>query len=171
MRTQTTTLRTGRKTRLLIIIAAVLALLAAAVLVWRLAFYEAPFVPPEYDATAQSGVPTPPENMGYGEIRAENGFAFSLVGTMYQQEDGSLLLYLTNPEYRGCNLLCEIADADGRVIYRSGVVRPGEYVERLSPQAELLNEEMQIELKVYAFEPETWYSMGTVSLVNTLHSW
>ncbi|MEG0090993.1 MAG: hypothetical protein RSA20_04165, partial [Oscillospiraceae bacterium] len=127
-----------------------------------------PYTPPPFEPTAVAGVPTPPEHMGYGEISAEGGFAFSIVGTMYQQQDGSLLVYFTNPPYSEANLQCEIKHENGDTLYKSGVLRPGEYVERLQPQTELKNEATKIELNVYAFAPETWYSKGTINLQNIL---
>lgn len=171
MRSQPTQVYTGRNKRLLLAIAAIVLALAAAFVIWRVAFYEAPFVPPAFDPAAQTGVPTPPENMGYGEIRAENGFSFSIVSTMYQQEDGSLVLCLTNPEESESNILCEVKTKEGELLYRSGAIAPGTYVERLTPVTDLENVETPIELFVYAFAPDTWYSLGTIQLANTLYPW
>ena len=87
---------------------------------------------------------------------------------MYQQEDGSLLVYFTNPQSSDANLMCEIQNENGETIYKSGVIRPGEYIERLEPLAELSDEAIKIELYVYAFEPDTWYSKGTINLSNKM---
>ena len=171
MREQPTKTRTGRKTRLLTIVIAAALLLAAAALIWSLTRREPSFSPPDFDPAVQSGVPTPEKRMGYGEVGVENGFSFSLASTMYQQEDGSLLIYLTNPENSGNNIQCEVVDETGRVLYRSGAIPPGAYVERLTPQEAFENETMSITIYVYAFAPDTWYSTGTISLINTLHPW
>ena len=127
-----------------------------------------PYVPPEFDQTAQTGAPEPEEHMAYGEISAQGGFTFGIAGTMYQQEDGSVQVYFTNPQSSDANIMCEIRDEAGTVIYKSGVIRPGQYIERLEPLAELPAEAVKIELYVYAFEPDTWYSKGTINLSNTL---
>lgn len=170
MREQKTIVYTGSvnkklwMTARLLVIAAVIALLS--VKVFRLA--NPPYIPPEIDLTAQTGVPEPEERMAYGEISAQGGFTFGIAGTMYQQEDGSLLVYFTNPQSSDANLMCEIQNENGETIYKSGVIRPGEYIERLEPLAELSDEAIKIELYVYAFEPDTWYSKGTINLSNML---
>ena len=81
------------------------------------------------------------------------------------------MLYLTNPESNECIIMAEMTDEAGNVLYRSGALRPGEYVERLYPLLELENVAIPIQMKVYAFEPETWYSLGTIALNNTLQPW
>lgn len=166
MREQTTHVHTGAVKRILVPVLAVALAVAIAALGYRA--LHPPYTPPSFEPTAVAGVPTPPENMGYGEISAEGGFAFSIAGTMYQQEDGSLLIYFTNPQYSEANLQCEIMNENGDILYKSGVLRPGEYVERLQPQTELKNEATKIELNVYAFAPDTWYSKGTINLQNVL---
>ena len=87
---------------------------------------------------------------------------------MYQQEDGSLIIYLTNPETNDVNILCEIKDEEGNVIYKSGVIQPGEYLESLYPLQELVNQAMPIEINIYGYEKESWYSRGTILMENIL---
>ncbi|MDD3193900.1 MAG: hypothetical protein PHE47_08700 [Oscillospiraceae bacterium] len=171
MRTQRTRPRAGRTKKILLAGAVSLLLLEVAFLAWRLVFYQPPYQPPAYEPAVQVGVPDPPEGMGYGQISAENGFSFWVAGAMYQQEDGSLLVYLTNPADSVCNILCEITDQDGHTLYRSGALRPGEFVERLYPLKQMENTTIEIQMNVYAFEPETWFSVGTITLNNTLHQW
>lgn len=166
MREQPTHVKTGMGKRILYAAAGLA--LAGILTVMGVQRLTPAYVPPDFEASAVRGVPSPPENMGYGEISAPGGFSFFVAGTMYQQEDGSLLIYLTNPSDSGYNLMCEITDQSNRTIYRSGVLRPGEYVERLEPAKQLPNEAMEIAMNVYAFEPDTWYSRGTISLNNML---
>lgn len=174
MREQTTKLHTGRRKYVFLIL--IPALLAFACLMYLLHRPEPSkgaegYTPPPFETQAKTGVPEPEERYGYSDISAENGISFSIVGTMYQQEDSSVVLFFTNPETSESNMLCEICDESGKVIYRSGVLRPGEYIERLTPLESIENVAMKIELNVYAFEPETWYSKGTVSLSNMLQPW
>jgi hypothetical protein len=136
-----------------------------------LVIYGPPYSPPPFEESAKIGKPKPPDNLNYGEIRAEGGFAFSMAGTMFQQEDGSLLLYLTNHEDSGINLMCSVTGKSGEVLYKSGLLRPGEYAERLFPQKKIGSEAMDIEINVYGFEPETYFSKGTVTLSNRLQPW
>lgn len=168
MREQPTRVRTGTIRQYMTRTALVLIMVILAFLAFT---YERPYVPPEFDKTAQTGVPQPPENSGYSAVEAQGIFSFSVVGAMYQQEDGSLVLDLTNPETNDVNIQCEIVNEDGKILYKSGAIRPGEYVERLHPLYKFPNEAMNIEMKVYAFEPQTWYSKGSVSLHNVLQAY
>lgn len=126
------------------------------------------YIPPTFDKTAEMGTPVPPDNMNYGTIATETGIVFSLAGTIYQQRDGSVEIYLTNPPENAANLMAEIVDEEGERLYATGVIRPGEYVERMQPEKEIPNEAVKIEMRIYAFELDSWYSRGTVSLQNTL---
>lgn len=166
MREQTTRVRTGAVKKILFAVLGVALTAGIAWLIYLAA--NPPYTPPPFETAAVAGVPAPPENMGYGEISADGGFAFSIAGTMYQQEDGSLLVYFTNPQHSEANLQCEILDETGAILYKSGVIRPGEYVERLQPLVKLQNEATNVELNVYAFEPDTWHSKGTINLQNIL---
>jgi len=171
VRAQPTKLQTGTgRKRLLLFSAAALILLLAAGIVY-IKNDEPPYRPPLWEENAVNGVPEPEESLNYGTIETDGGLIFALAGTMYQQEDGSLLLYFTNPEDSGVLMMCEIRGEGGKVLYQSGMLSPGQYVERLYPQCKLKNEAMKIEMKVYGFEPETYYSMGTVTLENTLQPW
>ena len=141
------------------------ALAAAAVF---LALYTPPYTPPPFEPGAVAGVPEPPEGFRYSEIDAMGSFTFGLSGVLYQQEDGSLRVYFTNPEANEINLICEIIDLDGKTLYKSGLLRPGEHVVSLYPVRELENIAIKTEIKIYALEPEHYYSIGTVTLDNVL---
>lgn len=168
MRTQTVRKNTGRISRLMIITAGCVLFLAVLFVGYRIFIYREPFVPPAFEAEAQQGVPAPEDSLQYGSVSAPTGFSIGLCGTMYQQQDGSLVLYLTNPEANSTNIRCEIKNEAGELLYECGVLRPGEYMERLLPVTEIPNEAMKIRLFVYGYEPDSWYSCGTIELENTL---
>jgi len=171
MRAQTTRIQTGAVKKRILTAAAVLCAAATVAAICYLAFYKPPYAPPPFEPKAVAGAPEVPENMSYGRIEAENGFYFSTAGTIYQQADGSLIIYLTNHGDSGVWIMCEIADENGNTLYKSGVLRPGEYVERLYPERKFANEAIKVEMKVYGFEPETYHSMGSVFLNNILQPW
>ena len=168
MRKQTVKVKTGMGKRILvgIIISIVLCLALAGC--WMLYHYERPFVPPEFEENAKEGVPEVEESLNYGTVTAPTGFSIGLCGTMYQQEDGSLIVNLTNPETNTVNIQCEVKDKTGNTLYKSGVIEPGEYLEKLTPLVELKQEAVPIEISVYGYEIDTWYSKGTIMLDNTL---
>lgn len=130
-----------------------------------------PYIPPPFEPNAVEGIPEPPTNMGYSPVDAEGGYAFALAGNLYRQENGDLCIYFTNPDDSNVWMMCEIESHDYGVIYKSGVLKQGEYIERLTPLTEFPNEATKIEIKIYGFEPENWQSKGTVYLNTTLQPW
>lgn len=149
--------------------AATLVLLLGIYTLWN---YEKPYTPPPFESNAAEGVPKPEDSFGYGTIEHENSFAFAAAGSIYQQEDGSVILYFTNPEESQSLMMCEIVEKEnGNTLYRTGLLKPGEYVERVKPLEKIPNEAIDVEMKVYAFEEATFYSKGAVTLGNTLQAW
>jgi hypothetical protein len=130
------------------------------------------YTPPAFDSSAQPGVPVPDAGFYYDTLSSDFGYQFSFAANLYQQEDRSVKVYFTNPAENSVNLMCEItSDATGKVLYRSGVIRPGEYVESLSPKGRFANEKMDITLTVYAFEKDTWHSAGSSTVSTVLQPW
>ncbi len=171
MRKQQTKLKTGRKRFWLIILIYLLLGIAGILVGYQYFTFSNSYKPPAFEQNAVPGVPTPPENMAYSPVNAEGGFAFALAGNLYQQENGELCIYLTNPTDSGVWLMCEIESPHYGVVYKSGVIKQGEYVERLAPLMEFPNEASKIELRVYGFNPDDWQSKGTVYLNTTLQPW
>jgi hypothetical protein len=88
------------------------------------------------------------------------------------QEDGSLFVYFTNVEENDVRMMCEIVQEGTEItLYKSGVLNPGEYVEKLDPVTEIENEKKDIIIRIYAFEEENWYSAGTVEITSLLQPW
>ena len=168
MRKQPTRVITGAARKYIIISAFVLLAGISAVSVIFAALYEPPYIAPPFEPAAVRGVPNPPDNMRYSDINAAGRFTFWLAGTAYQQADGSLYLYLTNPEENEVYLMCRVTDKNGAELYRSGLLRPGEYVERLELLKKLENEALDIKIYIYALDPDNFYSVGTVTLDNIL---
>jgi hypothetical protein len=127
-----------------------------------------PYKPPPFETKAIVGFPEPPESFSYSEINAAGIFTFGMAGAMYQQEDGSLQVYFTNPEENEPYLMCEVVDKEGKTMYKSGLLRPGEYVISLYPVRKLENAVTNIEINVYGLDPEHYYSAGTITLDNIL---
>jgi hypothetical protein len=168
MREQPMRVRTGALRAITPVCAVILLTAALGVAAIFLFLYERPYSPPPYEPEAITGVPEPPENFRYSKIDVMGSFIFGIAGTTYQQEDGSLKIFFANPEENEAYLLCEVISADGVALYKSGLLRPGEYVERLRPLIGLKNEAIRIEIYIYALEPDTFYSVGMVTLDNIL---
>lgn len=168
MREQPTEVTTGFRKRRVLIFAVVIITVILAAAVLFVALYQPSYKPPPFETNAVEGKPKPPESFGYSILKAAGSFSFGLVGVMYQQEDGSLRVYFTNPEENEAYLMCEVVSFDGNTLYKSGLLRPGEYIVSLDPVRKLDNEAVNIVIKIYALDLEHYYSIGTVTLDNIL---
>ena len=123
-----------------------------------------PFVPPEFDASAQQGVPTVPQELGWSEINSEKlPFKVAVCGVIRIQ-DGKAKIYLTNYEENTLWMKVRILSADGTTILgETGLIKPGEYVAEV-PFDRLPQNGDSIKLRLMSYEPETYYSGGAVSL-------
>lgn len=123
------------------------------------------FVPPPFESSAVSGTPDVPENMGYKELDAET-YQFSVCG-FFAPENGKVDVWFTNPAANTVWLKVRVLDTDGETLGETGLLRPGEYVRSValdpvpSPGA-------AVQMKVMAYEPDTYYSAGSVSLNTTV---
>lgn len=130
------------------------------------------YIPPEFEKNASVGIPQPDEHFMFGTIETDYGFKFSMATNVYQQEDQSLYVYFTNYEENNVNMMCEILNKEtGETCYRSGVITPGQYIEKLAPVTEFPNEAFEAVIMVYTFEEGTWYSGGTVEISATVQAW
>ena len=128
--------------------------------------------PPELDPNRSAGIPHPEDNYLYETVNTDYGYSFGIAANLYQQKDGSVNVFLSNPAENTVSLMCEIKDAaDKTVYYRCGRINPGEYVEKLSPSTVIKNEAKSVIVKIYAFEAEDYTSAGSVELKLVLQPW
>jgi hypothetical protein len=141
---------------------------------WYTFLRETPYEPPPYDINAVKGNPEPPINIRYGLLDTDT-FTAGIAGVMQKDHDNALILYFANPEESEVNLMCEVFvfypenNQTGQLLYRSGLLKPGEYVSRLPLLAEdyqalVYAGEIAVKINVYAFEQETYHSVGTAVL-------
>jgi hypothetical protein len=175
MRVQPTRPTTGRaKKRVITAAVTASSLLLCAAIVWFF-LYEPPaaserqYSPPPFEKNAVAGVPAPDSRYLYDTWSQPERFSFAAAQSLYRQHDGSLKLYLTNFEDSVAYLLCEIVNTSTQeVMYRSGLIRPGEYVESLQPSIDIKNEATEIQMRVYALSVEDYLSVGEVAFSKTL---
>lgn len=130
------------------------------------------YIPPAHEKSAQTGIPVVKESYLYEAVASNFGYSFSMAVNLYQKEDGSVSVFLTNPIENEVGLLCEIRDMEtGQLYYKSGLLSPGEFVEKLKPVSRVSNEPHDVKVKVLAFEPETYLSAGTTELKLVLQPW
>ena len=160
---------TGRRSRI-IVLALILAVCAASVIGGLVYRSTRPYEAPPFDETAVRGIPTPPEELGfgYGGAGTEGSFRAGLVSKWIRDREGCLPVWFTNPPENTANLMLRIRRvSDRKVIYQSGLIRPGEYVEKLTPLIELPEEPMDVQVSIYSFD-EDYHSLGTLQLSGTV---
>ena len=158
--------------RIWIILLAAAVIVGAAVIMVGIVYRNTrPYQPPAWDGTAVTGEPSPPEDLGYGVggMGDGTGFKFGLVSKWVRNGDGSLPVWFTDPAENEAYLMIRIRRAsDDAIIYESGLIRPGEYVETLQPRSEPESEPIEVKVSIYSFEPETYHSLGTFNLGGTV---
>ena len=122
---------------------------------------QAPFVPPDFDATARKGQPEVPAALDWQTLDAQV-FTVGICGVLIPEES-SVDIWLANPEDNAVWLKIRILDGSGAVLGESGLVRPGEYVQTVSLRT-VPAPETAVTLKIMAYEPDTYRSAGAVSL-------
>lgn len=124
------------------------------------------FAPPPFDPSAQAGTPAVPENIGYAQLDAK-AYRFSAAGVL-TVHDGAVALWLTNPAGSPVWLKARILDETGAVLGETGLLRAGEYV-RTVPLDTVPAQTAPVTVKIMAYEPETYYSAGSVLLQTQLN--
>lgn len=143
-----------------------LAMMAAA-LVYTQSTSQGEFTPPPFDASAVSGTPEVPEELGWQELDAQV-FRVSVCGAVVL-EGNRADVWLTNPESNTVWLKLRIMDENGTVLGETGLIRPGEYVQAVTFDTIPVSG-TAISMKVMAYEPETYHSAGAVTLNTTIQS-
>ena len=126
---------------------------------------QARFTPPPFDPAARPGIPDVPEDLGYSELDA-TAFRFSAAGVL-TADNGATDLWLTNPAGSTVWLKARILDADNALLGESGLLRPGEYVQTVTLDR-VPAQTAPVTVKIMAYEPETYYSAGSVLLQTQL---
>ena len=119
------------------------------------------FTPPPFAEDAQRGTPQVPEDLGWSLLDAKV-YRVGICGEV-QLFAGGADLWLTNPEENNIWMKLRVLDEQGTVLAETGLIRPGEYLQSVEfTQTPSPGEKLQ--LKIMAYEPETYFSAGSVVL-------
>lgn len=127
------------------------------------------FVPPEFDANAVEGIPDVPEKYGWSEIY-QDGMNFrvsinkKIINTKNQAD-----VYLYNNEDNNVWLKLRILDEEGDIIGESGLIKSGEYIKTVT-LTESVYDGQKVKLKIMSYQPETYYSEGSIILNTNIQS-
>lgn len=170
MREQNLIPHMGRKSRIFASIIAISIFVLAIAL--AVAAYFIHYKHPDFEKDAKQGIPTVDESFMYENVNSKFEYSFALAANTYQQEDGSCKVYFTNPETCPYYLQYEMVDSKtGAIYYKSGVLKPGQYVETLELKGRKILQSKEVDVVVYAYEQETWYSAGNTRMKLMLQPW
>ena len=119
------------------------------------------FVPPKFDPLAVAGVPDVADEMGWQELDAK-AYRVGICGVLIPKGN-NVDIWLTNPKENQVWLKVRVFNGNGDILGESGLIRPGEYLQTINLQM-VPNSGSTVALKIMAYEPETYYSAGAVTL-------
>lgn len=122
-----------------------------------------PFVPPEFDSDAIDGIPSVSEELGWREVYKQGmSFKASVCGEIIIQER-TAKIYFTNHAENTLWLKVRIFNQNGEILGETGLIKPDQYVEDIIFD-KLPEDNEKIILKLMSYQPETYYSGGSVTL-------
>lgn len=124
------------------------------------------FQAPEFDPNAVIGVPTVNDNLGWAVLNISEGYNVHVCGILNADASGSLPVWFTSDADNTVWVKLRIVDEAGNILGETGILKPGEYVERV--QLVEGAHSCAVALEIMGYEPETYYSAGSVSLATTL---
>ena len=127
------------------------------------------FVPPPFDDAAVVGIPeiAEPDKVGYKELDARSAYKLSICGAVKLDGDKADV-YFTNPESNDVWLKLRVLNEKGEVIAETGLIRPGEYLKSINFSS-IPKIGDKIIIKVMGYQPDTYYSAGSVSLNTAIY--
>ena len=151
-------------------LAAVLCVLSLAVMVFVLTRQEVQtemgeFTPPPFDAAAVIGSPSVPDGLGWQELDAQ-AYIVGICGK-FIPNGNTADVWLTNPVSNTVWLKVRVLDENGNTLGETGLIKPGEYVQSVTLDT-VPKTGKPIVLKIMAYQPDTYYSEGAVSLNTTI---
>ena len=161
--------RMERKRRKILIpsVVCLLLLIIGAILFCIFARYR----PPKHDEAAKQGNPKPAEEYLYGTAQTEYNYVIGMAANLYQQENGDVYIYFTNSIANDVYLRCELIDQKTKkVLYSTGYIEPGEYIESVN-NSRVANQEYDLIVKVYAYTKDVFTSEGTTEISLKLQPW
>ena len=124
------------------------------------------FTPPPFESAAVSGVPEVDDTLGWSELSVRPGYVAHVCGVLRADADGNAAVWFSSDADNNVWLKLRMKNADGETIGETGILKPGEYVEKLQVNDKAGNGDVR--LYVMGYEPETYYSAGSVSLATKL---
>ena len=119
------------------------------------------FIKPEFD----KNVEVIPENLEYkkNSLKVTEGYELYIEAIPKIVEDKYLQINLVSFESNDVWFKIRVLDSNKRIIAESGIVRPGEYLEKLELSRNLF-EGAKVTYKIMGYEKDSYFSAGSVNL-------
>ena len=126
-----------------------------------------PFESPPFDTNAVTGEPSVSETLGYSVLYQEGmSFKVGICGNV-RISKSTADVYFTNVSDNDLWLKLRVLNSEGDIIGESGLIKPGEYLKSVELSSSVTASE-RITLKVMSYEPDTYYSLGAITLTPAL---
>lgn len=123
------------------------------------------FVPPAFEAAAETGIPQVSEDLGYiAPYQDGMAYRFAVCGNVLT-EGNQAQVYFTNPAENTVWIKLRIFDGAGEMLGETGLLKPGQHVRYVALKGDLAPG-TPIQLKIMGYEPDTYTSAGA-ALLNT----
>ncbi len=160
-----------RKQRNILPLMLILCVTALAVMTAALCFggktaQQAAFVPPSFDPSAVAGTPADADESWMPIYQEGMSFSAHVCGRVVVN-DGCADIYFTNDQDNDVWMKLRITDAAGNILGETGLIKPGQYVKSVAFDT-VPKQGTEIKMKIMAYEPETYYSAGAVTLNTTI---
>lgn len=121
------------------------------------------FVPPSFEVEAIKGIPEPPKELGWSELYQDGmNYRVGICGNIIAYEDIADI-YFSNSKDNKVWLKLRVLDENNNIIGETGLLKPDEYVKSVKLDASI-QDGQKVKLKIMAYEPETYYSEGSIVL-------
>ena len=127
---------------------------------------QAEFTPPPFETTAQSGMPDAADESWTQIYRDGMSFSAHICGKVVLNGNAADV-YFTNDDGNEVWLKLRILDEEDNILAETGLLKPNEYVRTVTFDTVPENR-ATIKLKIMAYEPDTYYSAGAVTLNTTV---
>ena len=119
------------------------------------------FVKPEFETNVKEGMPKLTKEDGFEEFEVAEDYIIYMTGET-KLEGNKLLVYFTSKKTNDVYVKLRVLK-DDKIVGESGMLKPGEYIKEVELDKSLKKDD-KITLKVMGYEPDTYYSAGSISL-------
>lgn len=118
---------------------------------------------PSVELNAVTGIPAPPSELGWTEVKQDDmPYRLYICGVCDVSDDGSVDVWFYNPDDNQALLTLNVYQDDD-LLCETGFLKPGEYLESVQLSS-VPADGSAITYQIVGYEPDTYYSLGNVSL-------